>query len=414
VIRLLTANPDQLAVRVGAPIEVAHVLVRDPTRVRVPECKSEWLTSDPERVFGDPNVDLFIEVMGGEEPARSYVQRALELGKSVVSANKLMLSRHGAALLSLAASRGVDVAFEASVGGGVPVIRALRDSLASDHIESIHALLNGTCNYMLTRMCNEKLGFAEVLQVAQRLGYAEAEPSLDVDGHDAAQKLVVLCMLAFGAQVNEKSLKVEGIREVDEVDFRFAERFQFSIKHVAVAIDHGTDLEVRVHPALLPLTNPLANVHGVLNGVLVKGRAVGPCLLVGQGAGEMPTAVSVVADVVDVARAKLEGVGGIATRVAPPQVRAIRPMHDIVARYYLRFDVRDEPGVLGVIASALGRHRISVEHMVQDGKEIEPNVVPVLMITHRAQEGALQDALAEIAGSRFMRRPPRLMRIEDV
>jgi homoserine dehydrogenase len=414
VIRLLVDRSKQLSARIGANIEIKRVLVRDPSKVRLSECRSEWLTSDPEVVFNDPEIDIVIEVMGGTEPAKAYIERAIALGKSVVSANKYLLARHGADLVAAAVGRGVDLAFEASVGGGIPVIRALRDSLASDHIESIHALLNGTCNYMLTRMRNEGLGFAEVLKDAQRLGYAEAEPSLDVDGHDAAQKLVVLCMLAFGARVDEADVHVEGIRAIDEVDFRFAERFDFSIKHVAVAQDRGSSLEVRVHPALLPLTNPLANVHGVLNGVLVHGRAVGPCLLVGQGAGEMPTAVSIVADVVDVARARVEGAGGLATRVIRPERRALRPLRELESRYYLRFDVNDEPGVLGTIASALGRHRISVEHMVQEGHLPERNLVPVLMITHVASEGAIQAALAEIAGYGFMGHPARVIRIEDV
>jgi homoserine dehydrogenase len=414
VVRLLTGSPQQLRTRVGAEIEIARVLVRDPSRVRVADCRPEWLTSDPEVVFSDPTIDIVIEVMGGEQPAKAYIERAISLGKSVVSANKFLLAKHGASLLAAAVERGVDLAFEASVGGGVPVIRALRDSLASDHIDSIHALLNGTCNYMLTRMRNEGLSFEAVLRDAQRLGYAEAEPSLDVDGHDAAQKLVVLCMLAFGAQIRESQIHVEGIRSIDQVDFRFAERFQFSIKHVALAYDRGDTLEARVHPALLPLTNPLANVHGVLNGVLVHGRAVGPCLLVGQGAGEMPTAVSVVADVVDAARARIEGAGGFATRMIRPVERAIRPLREIDARYYLRFDVNDEPGVLGAVASALGRHGISVEHMVQEGHLPDSALVPVLMITHRASEGGVQAALAEVAACSFMGRPPRIIRIEDV
>jgi homoserine dehydrogenase len=315
-------------------------------------------------------------------------------------------------LIERAAARGVDLAFEASVGGGVPVIRTLRDSLTSDWVTSVHALLNGTCNYILTRM-RSGLSFDAALGEAQQLGYAEAEPSLDVDGHDAAQKLAVLSMLAFGAAVQEP-IHTEGISELDDLDFRFAERFGFAIKHVAVGIDRGERLELRVHPALVPESSPLAGIHGVLNGAFIHGRALGPCLLVGQGAGEMPTAVSVVADLVDVARARAEGASGLATRAIRTRHRPLTPMAEVQARYYLRFDVRDQPGVLGTITTQLGQAGVSVEQMVQDGRGTAGQGVPVLLITHRSPEGAVKRALESVADAEFMTRPPRLLRIEEI
>lgn len=418
VLRLLAENRAHLAARVGAEVEVAKVLVRDPSRVRVEACKAEWLTTEPEAVFGDPTIDIVVEVMGGQEPAKGYLDRAIAQGKSIVSANKALLAARGPALLAKAAEAGVDLAFEASVGGGIPIIRTLRDALTSDRVSSVFGILNGTCNYILTRMRQEGASFETVLADAQQLGYAEADPSLDVDGHDAAQKLIVLCMLAFGAVVEEKDMYVEGIRAVDELDFEFADRFGYSIKHVVMAHDRGDRLEVRAHPTLLPASNPLSGVHGVLNGAFIQGRALGPCLLVGRGAGEMPTAVSVVADIVDVARARVEGAGGLATRAIRPVPRPLVPMSEVESRYYLRFEVQDVPGVLAAIAGALGEQGISVAHMVQE-KRRQPKAtsaadwVPILMITHRNQEGRVQTALSKINQFPFIRGRARLIRIED-
>jgi len=413
VIRLLKENARHLATRIGAPVEVKRVLVRDAKKQRVPECNPAWLTTDPEVVFGDSEIDLFVEVMGGETPALQYVERALSGKKGVVSANKFLLARHGTQLLARAAESGVDLAFEASVGGGIPVIRTLREGLTSERVLSIHGILNGTCNYILTRMRAEGLPFDQVLKDAQRLGYAEAEPSLDVDGHDATQKLVVLSMLAFGAQVDDKKVHVEGIRDIDELDFQFADRFGFTIKHLAIGVDRGQKLELRAHAAMVPRSSVLANIHDVLNGVFIRGAALGPCLLMGPGAGAMPTAVSVVADIVDVARAALEGTPGHSTRAIQPKPRELLNMAEVVSRYYLRFDVMDEPGVLASIAKALAEQEVSVEQMVQQGRG-EGAPVPVVIITHQCREGAVLQAFDEIRKHKFMKVPPRLIRIEDI
>ncbi len=415
VIQLIQENAEYLASRVGAPLEIRHVLVRDADKERVPGCKKEWLTSDPEVVLADDATDLVIEVMGGEEPAKTYIERAIAAGKGVVTANKLLLAKHGPALVELANARGVDLAFEASVGGGIPIIRTLREALTSDWVHSVHAILNGTCNYILTRMRDEGIGFDAVLEDAQRLGYAEANPTLDVDGHDAAQKLVVMSMLAFGAKVAVEEVKVEGIRRVDQLDFRFADRFGYTIKHLAIGYDHGEHIELRVHPAMVPRGSVLANIDGVLNATLLQGRALGPCLLVGRGAGDMPTAVSVVADVVDVARSKIEGEPGLATRGIQMKERPLMPLDQVQARYYLRFDVGDEPGVLGRISTALGEHGVSIEQMMQEGRATEAaDAVPVLIITHASSEGQVQAAIKQIAGHSFLRGEPRFIRIEDV
>jgi homoserine dehydrogenase len=414
VLRLLRENREYLASRVGAPIDVTHVLVRDVQKERGQECQREWVTTDPEVLFGD-DVDVLVEVSGGDEPAKSYIERAIAEGKSVVTANKLLLAKHGPALVEAAIAHGVDLAFEASVGAGLPVIRTLREALASDWVESVHAILNGTSNYILTRMRDEGAAFEDVLRDAQRLGYAEAEPSLDVDGHDAAQKLVVLSMLAFGARVDESEVSAEGIRAIDQLDFRFADRFGFTLKHLAIGRDLGQRVELRVHPTLIPKGSVLANIDGVLNGVLIVGRALGACLLVGRGAGDMPTAVAVVADLVDVARAKLEGEPGLITRGIQLAHRDVLPLAETQSRFYLRFDVADHPGVLATVAGALGEQGISIEQMVQEGRASEVDeAVPVLLVTHFCKEGPVRRALELISKQPFMKGAPRLIRIEDV
>jgi homoserine dehydrogenase len=415
VVRLMSQNAEQLAARIGAPVTIQRVLVRELDRQRPLECPRELLTTDPEAVLADPSIDIVVEVMGGEEPARGYLERAIGAGKGVVSANKLLLAKHGPALLRAAALKSVDLAFEAAVGGGIPVIRTLREALNGDRVLSVHGILNGTCNYILTRMRNEGASFQSILADAQALGYAEADPAMDVDGHDAAQKLVVLSMLAFGAAVNVADVTVEGIRDVDDVDFRLAERFDFNIKHLAIGRISGDELELRVHPTMVPTSSVLANINDVLNGVYIQGRALGPCLLVGRGAGELPTAVSVVSDLVDVARARLANASGLATRQIQPVARGLLPIEKLETRYYLRFDVGDDPGVLGKIASALGEQGVSVEQMVQEGRaEKSGDAVPILIISHRCREGAVRAAVRSVYHASFMKRPPRFMRIEDI
>ncbi|HVY47333.1 MAG TPA: homoserine dehydrogenase, partial [Minicystis sp.] len=263
VLRLLSDNARWLAERVGVPLEVKRVLVRDLEKERVPECDKEKLTTRPEDVVDDPGIDVVVEVMGGEELAGELVERALRSGKGVVTANKMLLAARGPRLVDLAVEKRVDLAFEGAVGGGIPIIRTLRDAFASDWVVSLSAIINGTCNFVLTRMRDDGLTMEAAIREAQAKGYAEADPSLDVDGHDAAHKLVVLAMLAFGARVDAKRVSVEGIRTIDEADHAYAERFGFVIKHLAVGRDHDGDIELRVHPALVPRAHVLANVSGV-------------------------------------------------------------------------------------------------------------------------------------------------------
>jgi homoserine dehydrogenase len=414
VIQLLEANAEYLAQTVGAPLEVARVLVRDNEKERVPQLDRKLLTTDPEAVLGDGTIDVFVEVMGGVEPTRGYVERALDAKRSVVTANKMLLAMHGPSLVDRAVSSGVDLAFEGSVGGGIPVIRVLREALASDWVTHLEGIVNGTCNYVLTRMRSDGLGFDEAVREAQAKGYAEADPSLDVDGHDAAHKLVVLAMLAFGARIEAARVPTEGIRGIEPIDHRFAERFGFIVKHLAIGRDHEEGVELRVHPALVRRDTPLANVSGVLNAIALEGRALGPCLLSGRGAGDLPTAVSVVADVLDVARAWRNGFAGTATRAIQMRTRPLTPVGDVRTRYYLRFQVHDRPGVLARLAGALGEASVSIEQMVQEGGAGSSGVpVDIVMLTHEALERDVKRALEAIARSGVAAAPPRLIRIQE-
>jgi homoserine dehydrogenase len=413
VIQLLEANAAYLASRVGAPLEVVRVLVRRGEKKRVPELNRALVTTKVSDVLDDESLELIVEVMGGVDPARAYVERAIQSGRSVITANKMLLAAHGPALVDQAALRGVDLAFEASVGGGIPIIRVLREAFASDWVTSLSGIVNGTCNFIFSRMQKDGLGFEEALAEAQAKGYAEADPSLDVDGHDAAHKLVVLAMLAFGARVDAERVPTEGIRHIAASDHAFANRFGYVIKHLAIGRDHGGSIELRVHPVLVPHDTMLANVGGVLNAIALEGRALGPCLLSGRGAGDMPTAVSVVADIVDVARARRNGTGGLTTRGIQLAARELRPLSEVVTRYYLRFQVYDRPGVLGRIASALGASGVSIEKMVQEGRgDVSGLPVQIVILTHEARESDVQKALAVVASYDFMAKPNVVIRIE--
>jgi homoserine dehydrogenase len=422
VLELLSRNGAYLAMRVGAPLEVAHVVVRDLARARDAKVDRARLTTDASAAIDDPTVDLVIEAMGGEEPAGALIARALAAGKSVVTANKALLAARGATLLAAAKKGNADLAFEASVGGAVPIVRTLRDHLVSDWVRSLRGIVNGTCNYILTRMRDEGLAFGEVLEAAQKLGYAEAEPSLDVDGHDAAHKLCVLACLAFGAEVYPDEVPTEGIRAIEPVDLRFAARFGFAIKHLAVGRETKEgDLDLRVHPALVPARAPLASVDGVLNAIALEADGAGAQVLVGRGAGSLPTAVSVVADLVDVARARRAGVPGLMTHGLDVQRRSMALPGSQEAAWYLRMRVIDRPGVLAQIAGALGRHEISIEQMVQEGGagrragdkfEGGDDTRVIVLLTHLARERDVRAALSEIDGAAYVHGRSLALRVE--
>jgi homoserine dehydrogenase len=417
VVKLLADNAEAIRQRLGgSSVEIKRVAVREADKPRLVDVPASLITTDVKAVLGDPEIEIVLELIGGDEPARQYLLAAIAAGKHVVTANKALLALHGDELFAAAAERGVDLYYEASVGGGVPIIRALREGLASDRVDELVAIVNGTSNFLLTTMTEEGRPFDEILKEAQDKGYAEADPSLDVDGWDAAHKLCVLVPLCFGTRIRMEQVLVEGLRGIEPIDFRYAERFGYVIKPLVMAKDHGDSVEARVHPTLIPRRFMLASVNGVFNAVYVSSYALGSSMYYGRGAGMMPTAVAVVSDVIEVARNLLASSAGGAPlranwRRGEMRQRRIREPGELEARYYLRFGVVDRPGVLAQLAGMLGEHDISISEVVQEGQRDEGRPVTVVVTTHRARERNVQAALGIIDRLPTVRDRTRLLRI---
>jgi len=418
ILALLRDNAHTIAERLGAPLEVRRVVARDPKRARDALVPRDLLSFDAGALLDDPGIDVVVEVVGGLDPAGRFVRTAIERGKQVVTANKALLAEHGHELITLAEERNVDLYFEAAVAGGIPIIRVLREALASDRIVALRGIVNGTSNYVLTRMRDDGLAFGDALAEAQRLGYAEADPTLDVSGGDAAHKLAILATLAYGAQVHLGDISVEGIGDVCQTDVELARRFGYVIKPLAVArkLPSGA-LDLRVHPALVDDGSVLANISGALNAVYVEGAMVGPCLLSGLGAGALPTAMSVVSDIVDVGRNLLTGARGrVPSRAFRGESLEPIPVRDPAAhrtRFYLRIQSQDRPGLLGKIAGVLGAFDVSIEQLVQEGRGGDEDApITVVMLTHEAPEGAIAGVLRELAFLPQIVGEPKAIRIE--
>ncbi len=416
VVKLLQRQHAHISARLGARLTLARIADIDLRSDRGVRVDRRLLTRDAEQVIDDPTIDIVAELMGGYEPARRFVLRAIRNGKSVVTANKALLAVHGTEIFTSAERAGVDVGYEASVGGGIPIIRTLREGLAADHNRAIYGIVNGTSNYILSTMTQQGGEFATVLKEAQRQGLAEADPTYDVDGIDAAHKLTLLIQLAFGTGVRFADIPVEGIRHVSQLDIAFAREFGYVVKLLAIAKDEGERIEARVHPTMVPRAHLLADVNGAYNAIAVQGDALGASMYFGLGAGMMPTATAVVADLMDVARNRLHGSRG---RLAPlgyaldsqRRVR-LRPMDDLVSEYYLRFMVVDRPGVLAKISGILGRHDISIASVIQREREHGANV-PIVIRTHEASERNLRRALRTIDRLPVVRAKSALIRIEE-
>ncbi|MFH0878364.1 MAG: homoserine dehydrogenase, partial [Lentisphaerota bacterium] len=363
--------------------------------------------------ISDPAVDVVVELIGGTRLAKEFILKALRLGKPVVTANKALLAEHGAEIHAVAEQNKTEVYYEASVGGGIPIIKALREGLCANHIESIYGILNGTCNYILTRMEREKLPFDQVLAEAQKAGYAEAEPSLDIDGIDTAHKAVVLASLAYGFQIQMSEAHVEGIRGLADADICYAAELGYRIKLLAIIKQVKGEVEVRVHPTLVPHSHMLASVSGVFNAIMLKGDIVGDTLYYGRGAGRAATSSAVLSDLADVA---LNLVSGAKNRL-PSFVRngvrgTVRPIGKIGARYYLRLSLLDKPGVLARVAQILGMHQISIASVMQKEARVG-EYVPVIIVTHSATEDDFRKALLEIDSMDVVSAPTVRLRIED-
>ena len=422
VVKVLQRNADVIERRLGFPLRLVRVADLDLQRDRGVGLDGIRFDSDSDALIEDPAVDIVIELIGGYDTAKRMILRSIEAGKHVVTANKALLALHGKDIFDAARKRGVDVAFEASVGGGIPILRSLREGLAANHIESVYGIMNGTTNYVLTQMEATGEPFDVVVKRAQDLGYAEADPSFDLDGVDAAHKLTLLVAMAFGAELTYQEIATEGIRGLMPVDFAAAEEFGYRIKLLGIAKAHrGSDaeecIEARVHPTLIPRSSLLASVDGAMNAIVVCGDAVGPTLFYGAGAGELPTASAVVGDLIEVAREVRRGVSG---RVAPLSflpheliARPILPVDEIVGRAYLRFSALDRPGTLAHITGILGSHEIGIESVSQTGQGGDGESVPVLMQTDPVRESVLREALDEIERLSDLTAPTRLIRIEE-
>jgi len=412
VLKLLSENAGIVAARAGRPVVVTAVSARDRARDRgVPLSSLRWY-EDPVALAADPQVDAVVELIGGSEgPARALVEAALRAGKPVVTANKALLAVHGAAIAQLAEAKGVPLAFEAAVAGGIPAIKALREGLAANRIQRVAGILNGTCNYILTTMREHKREFAEVLAEAQKLGYAEADPSFDIDGIDAAHKLAILAALAFGRPVDFGAVHVEGIRDITALDITLAEELGYRIKLLGIARREKEGISTRVHPCMVPVSAPIARVDGVFNAVVAEGDFVGRVMLEGRGAGAGPTASAVVADLIDLARGRHTPVWGTASGAL--NGAASVPMERHVGAYYLRLMVLDRPGVIADVTGVLRDYAISLEAMLQRGRA-PGEAVPVVLTTHDCEEAAMRAALSRIAALEAVLEKPALIRIEPL
>ncbi|MDX2499873.1 MAG: homoserine dehydrogenase [Deltaproteobacteria bacterium] len=416
VAKLLLENKALLTARVGADLNLKWVADIDIETDRGIAFPDGVLTTDAQQVLNDPEVDMVIEMIGGEGIAKDLMLQAINHGKHIVTANKALLAAHGNELFATAARQGVDLAFEASVGGCMPTIKSMRESLVGNHIKSMSGILNGTCNYILSKIEDEGVSFEVALAEAQRQGYAEADPTLDVGGFDTAHKIAILAALAYGMEINLNDVYIEGISNVTPLDIEFADQFGYRIKLLAISKIQNNRVEARVHPTMIPQKNLLASISGTVNAITISGDAVGDILLYGRGAGMMPTASAVVSDIVDIARNILSG----SIRRVPPlsyQRESISkipvlPIDDLVTHYYFRFAALDRPGVLSTISGILGKYDISLQSVHQKGRKTNGSV-PLVMLSHRAKEADVKQALAEIRDLNVVSDEPMLIRIED-
>jgi len=412
VARILLNQAEQLRAKTGIRVvlkRICDVDLASDRGVRVPE---GVLTSDLAAVMDDPEIEVVIELVGGTAVAKEITLRAIAAGKRVVTANKALLAEAGRELFRAARERGVSISFEASVGGGIPIIAALRDGLIANDIESIVGIVNGTCNYILTRMAVERATYGQALAEAQAHGYAEKDPRLDVEGIDSAHKLAILAALGFAADFHYHEIHVEGITRTDPVDIAFASELGYTLKLLAIGKRLGNELELRVHPTLLPNEHPLASVHDVFNGIWVRGSAVGDTMFYGRGAGQMPTASAIVSDIVDILLGKAKHTFE-RLRLFPGRSESlrVRGIEEVETRYYLRFSALDRPGVLAKIAGEFGHNQISIASVMQKERHAT-QAVPLVIMTHQAREADLRRALAAIEPQGIVEGRPVVIRVE--
>ncbi|HWQ29898.1 MAG TPA: homoserine dehydrogenase [Negativicutes bacterium] len=410
VCKILRRNKKEIMLRCGYDIEVAKILVRDPKKKRCVDIPEEVITTDINDILGDDSIKIVVELMGGAEPARDYMLRAMKCKKHVVTANKLVLATQGEELFKTAEDEEVLFYYEASVGGGIPIIREINESLTANKIEKFVGIVNGTTNYILSKMALEGMDFADALKEAQEKGYAEADPTSDVEAFDAAYKLAILASLSFGTKVDVSSIYREGITRVKAVDIAYADKLGYVIKLLAIGREADGCLELRVHPAMVPKSHPLANVNDSFNAIFIKGNAVGDLMLAGRGAGELPTGSAVVGDIISILRNNVD-LRTFYSIKNSLEVKEVRKAEDVSTSCYIRLNVKDKPGILGSIASVFGKYQVSICAVTQDIKDNEN--VSLVFITHEAAEKNINAAIDEIAGLDKVNRLENIIRIES-
>ncbi len=412
VVKLLKRQAKRIAAQAGVKLVLRRVAVRSSSKKRGVVVPRVLLTTRPRAVVEDPSVEILVELAGGVHPAQEWIERAFELKKHVVTANKALLAEKGKSVFASARRNRRRLGFEASVCGGIPIIRAIREGLVADDVDQILGIVNGTCNYILSAMSQRGVDFASALKEAQAHGYAEADPRLDVEGIDSAHKLAVLSRLAFDAEVDFKRISIEGIRRITASDIAYAKELGYVLKLLVIGKKKARGLELRVHPTLLPLDHPLASVRGVYNAVYVHSRQSGDLLFYGRGAGQMPTATAVLSDVIEIAQDMTKGLDAVRSTVSEePAPARILPMDELVSQYYLRFQVADKPGVLGSIAKTLGANGISILSVHQKESHDERSV-PVVILTYAARERDVRRALSRIDARGDVREKTQLIRVE--
>ena len=415
VVKILRKNRDLLLKKLNVPLILKKVAYKNLSRPRTVDLSGIEITN-AEEIINDPEINIVIELIGGYEPAKTYILTAIKKRKHVVTANKALLALYGEEIFKTAMECGVDVAFEASVGGGIPLINGIKEGLVGNNILCMFGILNGTANYILTKMTKEGVAFKEALKEAQEKGFAEADPTFDIEGIDTAHKLTILLSLVYGIPINFEQIYIEGIGNIDSLDIQFAQEFGYRIKLLAVSRQTAKGIESRVHPTMIPIEHLLANVNGAYNALLVRGDAVGNILFYGLGAGMMPAGSAVVSDVVSLSRNLIKGI----TQRVPllsylPEKREKKPIlsiDELICKYYFRFSAVDKPGVLSKISGILGNYDISIESVMQKGRKINGQV-PIVMLTHEAKEANVKAALNEIEKIEVVKAKPVFIRIEN-
>ena len=414
VYNILIKNKEEIMKRSGYEIEVSKILVRSLDKYRGVEVSNDILTTNFDDIINDDSIKIVVEVMGGIEPAKEYILRAIEKNKHIVTANKMLLATEGKEVFEKADEKKVMFQYEASVAGGIPIINSINENLTENKINELYGIVNGTTNYILSKMELEGLEFDDVLEEAKEKGYAEADPTSDIEGYDAQYKLAILSALSFGTKISVDDVYREGITKIKPIDMKYASDFNMSIKLLAIAKENNGELELRVHPTMIPETHPLANVYDSFNAIFINGNAVGDLMFYGKGAGDMPTGSAVVSDIISILRKNID------TKNENPVVKDnlwnknVKSIDDVESRYYIRLTVQDKPGVLGQITTIFGSNRVSLKSVIQKGRKHDDTLeVTLVLITHKTKEALINDSIDKLHDLRSIKSVENIIRIED-